>query len=408
MGYAYNFELEDNKRLAKLKKIAGLLKAGKVSAPDNLFSQIIIGMMKERKRRFREKDWDEVVNLYPPAKLFQPAIAMGIDLEKLIRVKRFMSKVKEKMRVRDVLSQKKNVANLRVEEFMDASEIEMQRQIFGLLKQICDVASGFFENMHKALVPDTISQTFLLEQFMVKPQAEAPNSSLEAHSKTPKGREFINNLYLVMVEAIKEIRENWKNSLYMGPEELLKGAIGRLFKKKRKAKYQRQLYECLIDKDSVLDALVTDEVALRKKPGVFLDMIKDLKRKPDFRDSNGLILIEQVAKELDVTAETLRNWDKKGIFKAALKKHNGKTYRAYNADDMPALRRIKAEQDGKRRHVSEGYFTIATVANVLGVSARTIIRKEEAGELPVANRDKDGSRIYTPAEAKAIKNILGK
>jgi excisionase family DNA binding protein len=47
-------------------------------------------------------------------------------------------------------------------------------------------------------------------------------------------------------------------------------------------------------------------------------------------------------------------------------------------------------------------FTVTEVAQLLGLSARTLVRWEKEGRIPPARRDRRDRRIYTAAEVRML------
>lgn len=398
MKYVYNFEQEDVKRLAKLKKVAELIKAGRIPVKDNIFCHIVIGMMKERLLGFQEKEWAEVISLYPSEQLFQPAVEMGVSYEKIIRVRRLLQKIRQRIDLRGDASNQAQ-SNVELIKVIDSHNVEIERLLFGIIKQICDVASTFFENMYKAGISpnDTKAQEFLVEEMLGNP--------LPFYTKPHLKRKYVNEFHWMMMKALEEVLRNWENNVYMSFEEFLKGVIRKHFKGSRQAEHRRRLYEFLTRDDWLMDVLTVEEATLRHNKSL-LNMVKELKQNPIYSNEDDVIWIEQVAKELNVTAQTLRNWDKKGIARAHAIIIDGKQYRGYRPEDIPKLKQVKYEQQRKRISAPRGCYKVGEVGKICEVHPDTIIRKEAKKQLPEPRRDKHNNRIYSIDDIKIIKKIL--
>jgi len=136
-------------------------------------------------------------------------------------------------------------------------------------------------------------------------------------------------------------------------------------------------------------------------------MVKELKQNPIYANGDGIIFIEQIADEVGVTAQTLRNWDKSGKYPAHEKIVDEKKYRVYYPEDIIKLKQVKYEQQRRRISAPEGFYKLGEVAKVLKVHPDTITRKEAGGQLPKPKRDSFNGRIYSMNDIKKIKKIVG-
>lgn len=275
----------------------------------------------------------------------------------------------------------------------------------GVGRQIVDLATGRFELIIKASEGDKEAQEKVfktLEKFAkhIKWQyrnigmgliidGNQPNRNLKKRYKHTGISDA--DIYLAMMEAIK----CWKKNKYISQMQWIRGRIRRKMEELKKHEFQKNKKIITVDNEK-LHALKCNK---RKKQNYS-------------PQAEGFIWIEQAAERLSLSPQTLRNWDKDGIFKARrIKKptRNGmKRYRVYKEEDMLSLRKIKDEQLSKRRHSVKGYFKRKAVAEKLGISTKTLSRMEKTGKISKVRRDVHGHRIYTVSDVKNIKKVLNK
>lgn len=121
------------------------------------------------------------------------------------------------------------------------------------------------------------------------------------------------------------------------------------------------------------------------------------------KNENDVIWIDQMADELGVRSQTLRNWDNDGTFKAERLKIGKREYRVYKYNDILKLRKIKEEKTNKRNHLQDKHLSLSVLAKLLAVPTKTIIRHENLGKLPQPKRSQNNYRIYTREDFKIYK-----
>lgn len=103
--------------------------------------------------------------------------------------------------------------------------------------------------------------------------------------------------------------------------------------------------------------------------------------------SRKLISISQAASILDVSFDTLRRWEKKGIIKSV--RIFGKT-RYFFADQIHKIKNTKL-------------YTISKAAQVLRISITTLRRIEKRG-LFTTNRNSQGYRLYSKQDLSRLRH----
>jgi hypothetical protein len=120
------------------------------------------------------------------------------------------------------------------------------------------------------------------------------------------------------------------------------------------------------------------------------------------------LFVKTVAEESGVSPQTIRSWIKKGDIKAINHSYFSRVRRAivpsylipYRDSILWELEDIKKEQENKKLHRIEGYFTISQIIKVVPISRKTLERWDKAGKL-VPRRIK-GNRYYSLDKVKAI------
>lgn len=129
-----------------------------------------------------------------------------------------------------------------------------------------------------------------------------------------------------------------------------------------------------------------------------------------YRDSEGNphLFVKTLAKEIGVSPQTVRNWIRKGEVKAINYPYFSRIRRAvvpsylvpYQDGVLREIENIKKEQESKKLHRIEGYFTISQIIKAIPISRKTLERWDKAGKL-VPRRIK-GNRYYSLDKVKAI------
>ncbi len=405
----YRFSLSQARELhlKNLKEFAELTKNNQIDIQGNIFAQMVIGMMMVRSSGvFKEsKEWEGALNACNGVKLFPPAVEMGRDFEILIHVMGITEQLNHKIRA----GRQEPVDKF--EETFDKLSEESQKLCFGLLKQFYDCASGIFQQLIKAGSPphDTKAQEAILkdlERFQIGMKFESRKKYVKSVPYVSKkeqkyerasggsiivtrNREFLSDYYLQLMKALEDFMQHWEKNKYLGHMELIKGLMRRGVKED-----VQKLYEKNIELATAPHLMETVQNLDEAHP-----LEKNL-------CEDNILWVEQVARKVGVSPETLRNWDKQGLFHCEKLKKNGKEYRIYMPEDIPKLIEIKEEQEKKRSFSQDEYLTLRELAKHVNVSPRTIMRKEDAGKLPQPKRNKQGYRIYTLAEAEKIKKLL--
>ena len=124
------------------------------------------------------------------------------------------------------------------------------------------------------------------------------------------------------------------------------------------------------------------------------------------------VFVKTVAEEIGVTAQTIRNWIKAGKVSSVRTSYYSKIRKAlvptyllpYEVNLMSDLRRLKDEQESKKLHRLNGYFTISQLRKAYGLSRKTFERWDKEGKL-VPKRI-NGIRYYTEQQKQAVPHIL--
>ncbi len=110
------------------------------------------------------------------------------------------------------------------------------------------------------------------------------------------------------------------------------------------------------------------------------------------------IPISQAAKFLNISTDTLRNWEKEGKLNPLRTKGGARRYK------LIELRQLK-EEIGNFRHKNHSMLTVSKAAILLGVSKDTL-RNWEKRDLVEVSRTKGGARRYSKSEISRIRQEL--
>ena len=411
--FKYEFSFSKTTELHKnnLKNFAELLKKNQVDVQNNPYAQIFIGMIMARSEAFKEtKEWEQALNACNGLNLSQSALEMGQNLEIAVYAMEILERCLIKLRTQDVELYKQ------IEKPMQ----EIQELFFSILKQQYDIARGIFDQLIRAGTPpyDRKAQEIILEdlksfqstiKFVTrnKYRVIVPTTSFKKeakYSKVPKGdisstrkREFENDFYLKVMDAVRKFIQSWDKIEGSGYTEWIKGVMRRGVIEDRKEYFKQKRKNI----EFATDPQVLESDKLEKE----LRKLHPLKNVDELSEG-GILWIDQVAEIIDVHPETLRNWDKKGIFPSQKLIKKGQEYRFYNEHDIPKLIEIKHQRQDKRGFRSDSHYSLGELAKYVGVNPRTIMRHEDDEKLPKAQRNELGHRIYTHAQAEKIKNIF--
>jgi len=295
--------------------------------------------------------------------------------------------------VLDYIGSKKELLSDEDEDFLedklnsikDPVIIKIARIGLGMRKQYLEFYTGLFElliDIKEGAPNSTRCQEIILEK--IDKFAKAVINEYKYRFNKP----YHINMGDILINMVQAI-EFWEKNRYLGNLEWIKGRIRRQLKdyKKKKNKIIRNEIPF---KPYILDSVDASEL---KAPSV------NDNAKQHF-------LVEEAADWLGLSAQTLRNWDKEGLFVPEKKIIGNTEYRIYKYTDMKLLRKIKAEKEQKRGGVKEGLVSIGKLAKLLGISSKTLERKEKEGVIPKATRNDKGYRVYTLEDVRNIQKQL--
>lgn len=357
------------------------------------FNQIFLEMMEAQEDyEHRIQEFQSAIRKYKSGKIDK------------IREKLFVSegRYKDMQKVyEEVLKQQeefiadfdKNIKNLESEHFLTESDKkwikvykdtkkDAEKLYAGLLGKSKDFFSGRLKVIIKAEKGDTKAKEHIL------------NDLKEFNKKIKKQLRYFklqdSDIYICMYNAILK----WRDSKYMGYLDWIKYLI--------KTQVKRLQTDELKEKSKIIsniDPEVFDKINSSEDERIVFT------KRSKIAD---ILWIEQAAEFIGISAQTLRNWDKGGVFKARRTNKKGKSYRIYYWEDIPKLRKIKSENKRKRKHCLKGYLKITDVAKELKISTKTIKRMEKSGKLSRIKRDNVGHRIFTHKDITKIKTLLNK
>jgi DNA-binding transcriptional MerR regulator len=287
----------------------------------------------------------------------------------------------------------------------------INRLLFGMVEQVEDFWSGLFARLIQLKKGDKNAEAFFRKE-------------LAGFVKIMMFKYKMLGLSMgVVYEAMTLGAENWEKAKYRGYMPWIKVQMEDYFKRARKKffqsdeicvdfsnpKLQKSISNIeMIDEDKLLDECEEGEI--------FKAMLGGKISKEEAQESSAtsryyrkkLLWVEEAAKLVGVSPQTLRNWDKDETFKANRKEHLGRSYRVYDPADIDELILIKEEKQAKKRGVlGRCEYPVEQVAKFLNISRKTLGRKEKSKIIPFPKRHKDGQRYYSPEDIKKIAKILG-
>lgn len=132
----------------------------------------------------------------------------------------------------------------------------------------------------------------------------------------------------------------------------------------------------------------------------------------DEKSNKEYLFLGTIARQVGISEQTLRNWIESGELEAIKTSFYSKLRSSkavaflvpYREGLVAELTRVKAEKQMAKRHQKDDLYTVSQVANVIGISTKTLKRWDEKGIL-VPRRIKT-IRYYTIEQVKTIPTIL--
>jgi hypothetical protein len=132
----------------------------------------------------------------------------------------------------------------------------------------------------------------------------------------------------------------------------------------------------------------------------------------DEKSNKEYLFLGTIARQVGISDQTLRNWIESGELEAIKTSFYSKLRSSkavaflvpYREGLVAELTRVKAEKQMAKRHQKDDLYTVSQVANVIGISTKTLKRWDEKGIL-VPRRIKT-IRYYTIEQVKTIPTIL--